>query len=124
MLTTSDQSLYCDMQATVDSRGKLSMDAPEDVVIHAVVHAVSETFGISTVAISGKVRTEEIVDARRAIALMLMNLGYQPKMIAKAINRDRSTIYNLIDTAKELMDSDLRFKFKYADAASAVWMLP
>jgi chromosomal replication initiation ATPase DnaA len=98
------------------------MGIPEDVVIHAVVQSVSETFGISTLAISGKVRTDEIVDARRAIALMLNNLGYRPQRIARAINRDRSTIYNLIDTAKELMDSDLRFKSKYADAASAVWM--
>jgi chromosomal replication initiation ATPase DnaA len=100
------------------------MGIPEDVVIHAVVQAVSETFGISTAAISGKVRTDEIVDARRAIALMLNNLGYRPQRIARAINRDRSTIYNLIDTAKELMDSNLKFRCKYADAASAVWMLP
>ena len=122
MLTSNHESLYCTMQSTVDSRGHLSMGIPEDVVIHAVVQSVSETFGISTLAISGKVRTDEIVDARRAIALMLNNLGYRPQRIARAINRDRSTIYNLIDTAKELMDSDLRFKSKYADAASAVWM--
>jgi chromosomal replication initiation ATPase DnaA len=111
------------MQASVDNLVRLNTNAPDDVVIETVVRSVSGTFGISTVAIMGKIRTEEIVDARRAIALMLNNLGYRPQRIARAINRDRSTIYNLIDTAKDLIDKDLSFRVKYGNASAAVSVL-
>lgn len=123
MLTTAREPLYCDMQASVDNLVRLNTNAPDDVVIETVVRSVAYSFKISTAAIMGKVRTQEIVDARRAIALMLNNLGYRPQRIARAINRDRSTIYNLIDTAKDLINNDLSFRVKYGNASAAVSVL-
>ena len=122
-MTRDKAAVYSSMVATVDERGRLDMDMPDDIVIDTVVQTVAEAFNVSADDILGDGRPENVVDARRAIAIVLSSLGYKVRTISKALNRERTTAYNLLDTAKQLLETDPSFRAKVFAASRAVWVM-
>ncbi|AYD48230.1 helix-turn-helix domain-containing protein [Arachidicoccus soli] len=99
--------------------------APEIVSISFtyVASVIRQTYGISLNQLTGNSRLRNIVDARRAVALILKDYSHLTlKEIAKYLKmRDHTSIMNLITTARSFIKyQDENFYPKYKSTITII----
>lgn len=74
--------------------------APDEAA--SLIAEVADIFRITTEQIKGEGKAQQLVDARSVIVAVLDSRGWVPRQIGDLINRDPSTVSNLLKRARNL----------------------
>lgn len=96
--------------------GKHREVMPDDVVVIEATKAVCEVFDVEAEDMVGPRRLAPVVEARRALAIILHQQLMGPVEIAESIQRDRTTAYHFIKSGLALYGSDEIFRIKVKHA--------
>lgn len=84
-------------------------------LLDPVYSAAAAEFGILEHTLRGRRRTRRVAQARHAVVLMTSRLGLTNGDIAKAMERDPTTITHSIDTARKMLATDTAFATTFAN---------
>lgn len=81
------------------TEGVIQSPATSDIptIAHELIEAVASFFGFTTAEITGADRRITYIDARSVVAQILRLRGWSAGQIGRQLNRDHSTILNLLD---------------------------
>jgi chromosomal replication initiation ATPase DnaA len=69
--------------------------------INEIVKKAAAVCTLSVEEVLSKSREQDLVYCRAAVAAVARGQGMIPRRIGEALNRDRSTVYNLLSVAEE-----------------------
>ena len=96
---------------------------PAYVTRYAILLAVCAEFGIDLIDVKGVRRTNEIVDARTTVALLLRNRSKAtyPLIGLTLGGRDHTTAINLVERGEALLKTNPVFAAKIAAVEAMLW---
>lgn len=80
------------------------------LMVDNVIAAAAYVTGTTAAEIKSQNRGSELVYARRLVALILRERGFSYPRIARAMNRDHSTIINTVREGEKALRTDYTFR--------------